>query len=78
MALAQQSAPTSPQPFTATSSNNAPLVYGMSVEDAAQAHGADYRGRRSGSIGRAGCFSFYPGKNLGACGEGGALVTNDA
>lgn len=48
------------------------------IEDAAQAHGAEYRGRRSGSIGQAGCFSFYPGKNLGACGEGGALVTNDA
>jgi dTDP-4-amino-4,6-dideoxygalactose transaminase len=48
------------------------------IEDAAQAHGAEYRGRRSGSIGQLGCFSFYPGKNLGACGEGGAVVTNDA
>jgi dTDP-4-amino-4,6-dideoxygalactose transaminase len=47
------------------------------IEDAAQAHGAEYRGRRSGSIGQLGCFSFYPGKNLGAYGEGGALVTND-
>ena len=48
------------------------------VEDAAQAHGAEYKGRRVGSIGDMGCFSFYPGKNLGACGEGGAVVTNNA
>lgn len=48
------------------------------IEDAAQAHGAEYNGRRCGSMGDFGCFSFYPGKNLGAYGEGGAVVTSDA
>lgn len=48
------------------------------IEDAAQAHGAEYHGRRVGSIGDLGCFSFYPGKNLGAYGEGGMVVTNSA
>src|SRR5690606_38932351 len=47
------------------------------VEDAAQAHGARYHGQCAGAIGHVGGFSFYPSKSLGACGEGGALVTND-
>ncbi|MCC6586640.1 MAG: DegT/DnrJ/EryC1/StrS family aminotransferase [Bryobacterales bacterium] len=46
------------------------------IEDAAQAHGAEYKGRRCGSMGDLGCFSFYPGKNLGAYGEGGLVTTN--
>jgi dTDP-4-amino-4,6-dideoxygalactose transaminase len=47
------------------------------IEDCAQAHGAEYRGRRVGAIGDIGTFSFYPGKNLGAYGDAGAIVTND-
>lgn len=53
--------------------------YGLKVlEDAAQSHGAAYQGKRAGSWGDASCFSFYPGKNLGALGDAGGVVTNDS
>jgi len=56
-----------------SSEENIPII-----EDSAQAHGARYNGRRAGSFGWTGCFSFYPSKNLGALGDGGMVVTSDA
>lgn len=67
------------QPADMDAINGIAAKHGIPViEDSCQAHGAEYKGRRTGSLGRAACFSFYPSKNLGACGEGGAVTTNDA
>jgi len=66
--------PAEMEPIMALASKRHLLV----IEDAAQAHGAMYKGRRAGSWGHAAAFSFYPGKNLGAYGDGGMVVTNDA
>lgn len=65
------------QPCNMNEINEIADKYGLVViEDAAQAHGAEYKGKRVGSLGDIACFSFYPGKNLGAYGDGGAVVTN--
>ena len=67
------------QPADMDAINTIAKKHGLKViEDAAQAHGAKYKGRRVGSLGDAAGFSFYPGKNLGAIGDGGAVTTNDA
>jgi dTDP-4-amino-4,6-dideoxygalactose transaminase len=66
------------QPAEMQAINLVAQEYGIKViEDAAQAHGAFYHGKRTGSLGDAAAFSFYPGKNLGALGDGGAVVTDD-
>jgi dTDP-4-amino-4,6-dideoxygalactose transaminase len=67
------------QPADMDAINTLAAARGLAViEDAAQAHGATWRGRPAGGLARAGCFSFYPGKNLGAFGDAGAVVTDDA
>jgi dTDP-4-amino-4,6-dideoxygalactose transaminase len=66
------------QPFDVDAVATIAASHGLFLlEDAAQAHGARYKGKKVGSLGEMGCFSFYPGKNLGACGEGGGITTNN-
>lgn len=66
------------QPADMDAINEIARKHGLKViEDACQAHGARYKRRRVGALGDAGCFSFYPGKNLGAYGDGGMMVAND-
>ncbi len=66
------------QPADMDGVNALAKAHGLAVlDDACQAHGAMYKGKRIGTLGNATCFSFYPGKNLGAAGDGGAVVTND-
>ena len=66
------------QPCEMEAINDVARCHGLKVvEDAAQAHGASWRDRRAGSLGDVACFSFYPGKNLGAYGDGGAVVSSD-
>jgi dTDP-4-amino-4,6-dideoxygalactose transaminase len=66
------------QPADMDAINTIAAKHGIPViEDSCQAHGAKYKSRPTGSLGTAACFSFYPSKNLGACGEGGAVTTND-
>jgi len=67
------------QPADMTPIDEIAVKYNLKViEDAAQAHGAEYKGRKAGSLGDAGCFSFFPGKNLGALGDAGAVTTSDS
>ena len=79
VALRDPRAPVRRALSTWTRSSRSPRDAGIAViEDACQAHGARYRGRRVGTLGDVGCFSFYPAKNLGAWGDGGAVVTTRA